>query len=125
MQMGSKIGNIYPEQEEEYHADIYVSNDDIGKLHEGQEVRFEIAAYPSSEYGYFTGKVASIAKDIAVDQGSGNAYYLVEVDCDSSELTNKEGKPARLMNGLACQAKIIVGQERILWFFLKKIDLLD
>ena len=125
LQMGSKIGNIYPEQEEEYHADIYVSNDDIGKLHEGQEVRFEIAAYPSSEYGYFTGKVASIAKDIAVDQGSGNAYYLVEVDCDSSELTNKEGKPARLMNGLACQAKIIVGQERILWFFLKKIDLLD
>ena len=125
LQMGSKIGNIYPEQEKEYHAEIYVSNDDIGKIHEGQEVKFEIAAYPSSEYGYFTGKVASIAKDIAVDQGSGNAYYLVEVYCDSSELTNKEGKPARLMNGLACQAKIVVGQERILWYFLKKIELLD
>nr|MCR5500675.1 HlyD family secretion protein [Acetatifactor sp.] len=48
---------------------MYVSNADVGKIHEGQEVKFEIAAYPSSEFGYFTGRVKSIAKDISVDQG--------------------------------------------------------
>nr|MCR5461423.1 HlyD family secretion protein [Acetatifactor sp.] len=69
LQAGSKIGSIYPEEETEYHAEVYVSNADVGKIHEGQEVKFEIAAYPSSEFGYFTGRVKSIAKDISVDQG--------------------------------------------------------
>ena len=125
LQAGSKIGNIYPEQEENYHAEIYVSNADIGMLQRGQEVKFEIAAYPSSEYGFFTGRVASMAKDIAVDQRSGNAYYLVEVECDEKELKNKDGKSAVLMNGLACQAKIVTGKEKVLWYFLKKIDLVE
>ena len=125
LQAGNKIGIIYPQEEKEFHADIYVSNADIGKIQEGQEVKFEIEAYPSSEYGYFTGKVENIAKDIAVDQGSGNAYYLVRVECDNSELMNKEGKKADLMNGLACQAKIITGHERLFSYLLKMIDLVE
>lgn len=125
LQAGSRIGSIYPEEETEYHADVYVSNADVGKIHEGQEVKFEIAAYPSSEFGYFTGRVKSIAKDISVDQGSGNAYYLVEVECDATTLRNKDGKTASLMNGLACQAKIVTGEEKVLWYLLRKIDLLD
>ena len=88
-------------------------------------MKFEIAAYPSEEYGYFTGRIDSIAKDITVDQSSGSAYYMVKVKCDSVTVQNKEGKTGTVMNGMACQAKVVVEEENVLHYLLKKIDLID
>ncbi|MCQ2550229.1 MAG: efflux RND transporter periplasmic adaptor subunit [Lachnospiraceae bacterium] len=48
MQEGTTIGMVYPETESKYYAEIYVENSDIAKIKEGQEVKFEISAYPSS-----------------------------------------------------------------------------
>ena len=125
IQEGTAIGTIYPEAESKYYAEIYVENTDIAKIKEGQEVKFEIAAYPSSEYGYFEGTVENIAKDISVDQSKGNAYYLVKVKCENMILKGKDGEEATLMNGMACQAKIVVNEENVLTYLLEKIDLLD
>ena len=125
VQEGTEIGTIYPEAESKYYAEIYVENSDIAKIKEGQEVKFEIAAYPSSEYGYFEGRVENIAKDISVDQSRGYAYYLVRVKCDNMTLKGKDGEEATLMNGMACQAKIVVDEKNVLTYLLEKIDLLD
>lgn len=125
VQEGTTIGTIYPEAESKYYAEIYVENTDIAKVKEGQEVKFEIAAYPSSEYGYFEGIVENIAKDISVDQSTGYAYYLVRVRCNDMTLKGKDGEDVNLMNGMACQAKIVVDQKNVLKYLLEKIDLLD
>ena len=125
IQEGMSIGKIYPEQDTKYYAELYVGNEDVGSIQVGQEVKFEIAAYPSSEYGYFTGKVVSIPKDITIDQGSGNAYYLVAVECDSMTIKNKNDEEAVLMNGMACQAKIVVDEKNVLQYLFEKIDLID
>lgn len=125
VQEGTAIGIIYPEAESKYYAEIYVENTDIAKIKEGQEVKFEIAAYPSSEYGYFEGTVENIAKDISVDQSTGYAYYVVRVKCENMTLRGKDGEEATLMNGMACQAKIVVDEKNVLMYFLEKIDLLD
>ena len=125
VQEGTSIGTIYPEAEAKYYAEIYVENTDIAKIKEGQEVKFEIAAYPSSEYGYFEGTVENIAKDISVDQSTGNAYYLVRVKCENMILKGKDGEEATLMNGMACQAKIVVDEKKVLTYLLEKIDLMD
>lgn len=125
VQEGTAIGTIYPEAESKYYAEIYVENTDIAKIKEGQEVKFEIAAYPSSEYGYFEGTVENIAKDISADQSTGNAYYLVRVKCENMTLKGKDGEEATLMNGMACQAKIVVDEKKVLTYLLEKIDLLD
>lgn len=125
IQEGTSIGKIYPEKNTKYYAELYVDNADVAKLKEGQVVKFEIAAYPSNEYGYFTGKVVSIPKDITIDQRSGSAYYLVEVECDSMFVKNENGDEATLMNGMACQARIVVDEENVLKYLLRKIDLLD
>lgn len=125
VQEGTAIGTIYPEAESKYYAEIYVENTDIAKIKEGQEVKFEIAAYPSSEYGYFEGTVENIAKDISVDQSTGNAYYLVKVKCENMTLKGKDGEEATLMNGMACQAKIVIDEKNILTYLLEKIDLMD
>lgn len=125
MQEGMAIGNIYPDKVNDYYAEIYVENADIAKLREGQTVKFEIAAYPSSEYGYFTGKIDRIAKDITVDQSTGSAYYLVRVDCNTATTYNKDGEQVNIMNGMACQARIVVDEQNVLQYLLDKIDLLD
>ena len=125
VQEGIAIGTIYPEAESKYYAEIYVENTDIAKTKEGQEVKFEIDAYPSSEYGYFEGTVENIAKDISIDQSTGYSYYLVKVKCDNMTLKGKDGEEATLMNGMACQAKIVVDEKNVLTYLLEKIDLLD
>jgi len=125
VQEGTAIGTIYPEAESKYYAEIYVENTDIAKIKEGQEVKFEIAAYPSSEYGYFQGTVENISKDISVDQSTGSAYYLVRVKCENMTLKGKDGEEATLMNGMACQAKIVVDEKNVLTYLLEKIDLMD
>lgn len=125
VQEGTNLGAIYPEAQETFSAQVYVANSDIAKLKEGQTVKFEIAAYPSSEYGYFMGKIINIPKDITVDNTTGAAYYVVEVSCDNKTLKNKDGESATLLNGMACQAKIVIDEENVLKHFLRKIDLLD
>lgn len=124
VQEGSSIGTIYPEAESKYYAEIYVENTDIGKIKEEQKVKFEIAAYPSSEYGYFEGTVENIAKDISVDQSTGYAYYVVRVKCKNMTLKGKDGKEVTLINGMACQAKIVTDEKKILTYLLEKINLL-
>ncbi len=125
LQEGTAICQILPEGEGEYYADIYVDNADIAKLKEGQQVKFEIAAYPSAEYGFITGEIETIAKDIKVDQGSGSLYYPIKVKCEKTVLSNKEGKTGEVKNGMACQARIVVGRKQVLRYLLEKIDLLD
>ncbi len=125
IQTGTTLGKIYPQKEGQYYAEIYVENSEIGKLKEGQEVKLEIAAYPSAEYGYFMGKIGNIAKDISVDSSTGSAYYLVKVLCDGTRVTNKQGEEGELKNGMACQAKIVVNEESVLKYLLKEIELLD
>lgn len=125
IQEGTTICQILPQNSSRYYAEIYVGNADIAKMKEGQKVKFEIAAYPSAEYGYFTGVVDSISKDIKVDESSGSAYYLVRVRCEQTTVTNKEGKTGSIINGMACQAKVIVDEENVLEYLLKKIELLD
>lgn len=125
LQEGTTICQILPESEGEYYAEIYVDNADIAELKEGQPVKFEIAAYPSSEYGFITGEIETIAKDIKVDQTSQSAYYPVKVKCEKITLSNKDGKKGEVKNGMACQAKIVVDKKNVLTYLLEKINLID
>lgn len=125
VQQGNVVCEIFPESAGGYYAEVYVDNADIAKLKEGQQVKFEIAAYPSSEYGYVTGSIDIIAQDIKVDQASGSAYYPIKVKCERTTLSNKEGKSGSIKNGMACQAKIVVDEKRVLRYLLEKINLVD
>lgn len=125
LQEGSEVGSIYPDSESGFYAEIYVENSDIGRIKEDQEVKFEIAAFPSSEYGYFTGEIENIAKNITVDENTGAAYYIVKVKCQEMNLANKDGDTAFLKNGMACKGKIVIGEKTVMQYFLKKINLLD
>lgn len=105
IQSGTGICEIIPKGTNSYYAEVYVSNQDMGMIAEGQKVKLEIAAYPSSEYGMLEGVIDTVSKDIKADNSTGSAYYLVRVRCDKTELYNKEGKAVTVINGMACQAQ--------------------
>lgn len=125
LQEGGSIGSIYPENESKFYAEIYVENSDIGKIEEGQKAKFEITAFPSSEYGYFSGTVSNISKDITIDENTGRTYFIVKVKCDKMTLQDKNGDNVSLRNGMTCTGKIIVCEKTVMTYLLQKINLID
>ena len=122
---GATIGQILPEEGKGYYAELYVENADVAKLKEGQKVTFEIEAYPSKEYGTISGTIESISKDSKVDSAVGSAYYLAKVTCDETLLMNQDGQSGEIMNGMVCQAKVIVGEKNVLQLLLQKLDFME
>ncbi len=120
---GTEVLTITPDDSTEYKANIYVSNSDIGKPKEGMEIKFNIYALPNSEYGYLTGNITKISKDIKVDSKNSVGYYLVEAKLDNNNLYNSKGEKVQLKAGMSCQAQIITENKKILFYVLEKMDL--
>ncbi|MDD4113275.1 MAG: HlyD family efflux transporter periplasmic adaptor subunit [Herbinix sp.] len=123
LQSGIEVMSIIPDNDSDYKVNIYVSNEDIGKLKKDMQVKFNIYALPNTEYGYLTGSIDNISKDLKVDNASGSAYYLVEARLDKSELINSKGQEGNLKAGMACQAQMVTENKRILNYLLEKINL--
>lgn len=123
LQSGTEVLSIIPKDDSDYKVNIYVSNEDIGKLKMDMQVKLNVYALPNSEYGYLTGNIESISKDLKVDNSSGSAYYLVEARLDNNKLINSKGQEGNLKAGMACQAQMITENKRILVYLLEKINL--
>lgn len=122
---GATVMTIIPDNEGSFKANIYVSNKDIGKLKEGMKVKFNVYALPNREYGYLTGCVTKISKDLKVDEKNARGYYLVEAAINSKSLYDSKGKVAALKAGMSCQAQMITENKRILKFVLEKMNFLS
>lgn len=120
---GTQVLSILPEESSMYKAYIYVSNEDIGKLEVGMDVKFNVYAYPNTDYGYLTGEITKISEDLKVDSSSSTSYYLVEAALDSVEMIDENGDSVQLKSGMACNAKIITERESILKYLLDKLNL--
>lgn len=107
----------------ETYAEIYINNADIAHLEEGQKVRFNVAAYPSSEYGDIIGTVEYISKDIKKDSIQNTPVYYVKVSCENGIVQNWKGETGTLLNGMLAEANIIVGEKSVLQCFLEEVKL--
>lgn len=117
---GTELGTIIPADDGVYKVQIYLDNQDIGKLEEGVNVKFEIGAYPSSEYGQSRGVITKISEDLKVNQDTGKGYYLAE----ATIVLPDSDKKMELKQGMAVEAKVIVGQKSVMRFLLEKLDLI-
>ena len=118
---GAKVLTIIPQGEADtFIVKSYVENRDIAKIQEGMEVTYEIAAYPSREYGTMTGKVTFVSADVKVND-SGNAYYLVETSVAPEELRNRNGEEAELKAGMLCETKVVIESKSVLSILLEKM----
>lgn len=120
---GLEVMTIIPAEDTKFKVNIYINNGDIGKLKEGMDVKFNIYALPNRDYGYVTGTITKISKDLKVDRENTAGYYLAEASINSTVLYDEKGQEIALKPGMACQAQMITENKSILQYVLEKIDL--
>ncbi|MGF6990555.1 multidrug efflux pump subunit AcrA (membrane-fusion protein) [Lachnospiraceae bacterium PM6-15] len=112
---------LLPENgKESYNITAYVSNEDIGKIVKEMEVKYEIAAYPASEYGTVSGKVQFISSDLKANMNETEGVYKINTSIDNINLERIKLKP-----GMLCEVKIVVEKKRLFVYMLEKIHLMD
>ena len=120
---GTQIATIIPPSESEFKVQLYVSNSDIANIAVGNEVKYNLSALPSNQYGMITGNVNKISTDTLVQDGQYSGYYLVECSIANTTLTDKDGNSGSVVIGMQAEAKIVTQKKTIIRYLLEKIDL--
>ena len=112
---GQNIGEISPDQS--LVAECLVSPKDIGFIHTGQDVKFQIDTYNYNQWGLLKGKVQEIDQNIKVNQQTGEAFFRVLCKMDDNCLKLKSGYQGHIGKGMSFTARFHL-IDRTLWQLL-------
>jgi len=115
-------------------AEVWLSNEDVGFVHEGQEVKVKLAAYPFQKYGMADGTVSFVSADASDRQGEANGntappdpskgagmlYYRSVVSLKRQEL-EADHERFRMSPGMAVSAEIKLADRTILEYLLSPV----
>jgi hemolysin D len=105
-----KLLQIVPK--ENYVAEVFITNKDIGFVREGMKVDVRIDSFPFSEFGDIKGVVDSIASDaLPPDQTHQFYRFPARIRLQSQSL-NSHGRNISLQSGMSLTANIKVREER-------------
>ena len=93
----------------------------MGKLEVGQKVKLRFPAFPYSEYKGIDGTLQIIQPDSQISD-SGALFFTVYADVNSMELRNKKGISYQIKPGFEVNARIILENQSLMYFLLKKLD---
>jgi HlyD family secretion protein len=112
-------------------AEVWVSNDDVGFVHQGQAVRVKIAAFPFQKYGMVEGRVAHVSADASiVPSGRGepgpspareSSRYKALVELTGQAL-ERDGVSHVLSAGMQVNAEIKLGERSVLDYVLSPVQ---
>jgi len=120
---GVQVLTILPERDYKLSTHIFINNSDIGRLTEGMEVRYEIAALPRRDFGDITGKITRISTDITTESGI-VGFFIVESEIEDRIFQSITGEEVSLRFGMAFDARIVVDRQRILFYLLDRLNLM-
>lgn len=115
-----QILNIVPVTDGHCRIELNIPADKMGKLEEGQQVKLRFPAFP---YAEFKGK-KGLLKIIQPDSLSSEAGLLFKAyaDVESMELKDKKGRIYELKPGYEVDARIVLENQSLLYFLMKKLD---
>ena len=123
----TKLLQIVPN--ENYIAEVFITNKDIGFVRKGMKVDVRIDSFPYSEFGDIKGEVAGIGSDaLPPDQTHQFYRFPAKVSLDKQSLMIR-GQKVNLQSGMSISANIKVREERTVLslfteLFTKQIDTL-
>ncbi|MEH2136640.1 HlyD family efflux transporter periplasmic adaptor subunit [Nostoc sp.] len=121
----TKLLQIVPN--ENYIAEVFITNKDIGFVRKGMKVDIRIDSFPYSEFGDIKGEVMGIGSDaLPPDQTHQFYRFPAKLHLDKQSLVIK-GKNVDLQSGMSISANIKVREERTVLslfteLFTKQID---
>ncbi len=129
VQPGTVLFTIVP-RNEALRAEVWVHNDDVGFVHEGQPVKVKVAAFPFQKYGMVEGSVTHVSADASdTPSGRGGApaagesmsRYRALIELATQELAN-DGVSHLLSAGMQVNAEIKLGERTVLEYILSPVQ---
>jgi len=131
VQPGTVLLTLVP-KDERLRAEVWVANEDIGFVREGQTVRLKFAAYPFQKFGLVDGTVEHVGADAAEGGGGGATVAgangtrgsplvykaLVALDAMHLEL---DGRRLPLGAGMQASAEILLGRRSVIEYLLSPV----
>jgi hemolysin D len=133
VQPGAVLLTLVP-KDEPLRAEVYIRNEDVGFVREGQPVRIKLAAYPFTKYGLLEGAVKTISADAsrmndetsaagrdtsALRQSPSVFKAIVELQRQRLE---SNGLRLPIVAGMAVQAEIREGERTVLEYLLSPVQ---
>jgi HlyD family secretion protein len=130
VQPGTVLLTLVP-REETLRAEIWVNNEDIGFVRQGQMVKLKFAAFPFQKYGMVEGTVEHVSADAADNAAAGNSptgptgkaqqlVYRALVVLKAMRL-EKDGEAYLLSAGMQTHAEIRLGDRTVLEYLLSPV----
>jgi len=107
-------------EQQGFRFEAAVPSEDVGQLQVGMPARIKLDAYDYQRYGTVAGTVVFLSPDSGTGDGHHPATYLVKIALAATELGRGELR-RQVKLGMAGQVDIVMGQERLLTLFVKKI----
>jgi hemolysin D len=132
VQPGTVLLTLVP-KEEVLRAEVWVNNDDIGFVRQGQPVKLKFAAFPFQKYGMVEGRVEHVSADSAdSNTGNGNSpndkapaknqplVYKALVTLNAMHL-EMDAQRFALSAGMQANAEILLGTRTVMEYLLSPV----
>lgn len=131
VQPGTVLLTLVP-QDEILRAEVWVSNEDIGFVRQGQSVKLKFAAFPFQKYGMVEGTVEHVSAD-AADNNTGNGNSQTDQAKKNQPLVYKalvalkqmslemDEKRFMLSAGMQTNAEIRLGDRTVMEYLLSPV----
>jgi HlyD family secretion protein len=115
-----KIGNISPTSG--LFAFCYIKPEDIGLIHKGQRVNFQIDAFNYNQWGLLAGQVTDISDDILLPSVNNQPVFKLKCVIDKDYLSLKNGYKGYIKKGMSFTARLNVAKRSLYQLLYDKID---
>ncbi|WP_283670493.1 HlyD family efflux transporter periplasmic adaptor subunit [Candidatus Ornithobacterium hominis] len=115
LSQGQTLGEISPEQN--LTIECSVSPKDIGFIHKGQKVKFQVDTFNYNQWGLLEGEVLDIDQNITTNQQTGEAFFRVRCVMDKNYLQLKNGYKGNISKGMTLTGRFHL-TDRTLWQLL-------
>lgn len=101
-------------------AELKIPGHEIGKVREGQEIRFKFDAFPFSEHGVLRGHVEQIRPRATIDPITGATWYLARSRLNR-DFFMVQGEESPLLPGMTAVAEISTDRHSILSILFRPV----
>lgn len=120
LQSGTLLGNISSEVSEDLYFSVAVSATERSKLSVGTSTEIAVSGAMQTEFGTLVGVVTAIDSD-STQTENGQAYYIVKIKPDATELTDKSGRSVELKPGMIGECRIKYAETTYLKWAVEQI----
>lgn len=116
------IGTIIPVNENGLKVRLYVNNAHMAGVDVGDEIKYEVAAFPYTKYGTVEGKITSISKDTMMLGGEHSGYFIVEGTIENKDMMDSDENEGKIEVGMHLKGRIITGRKTIISYLVEKLS---